>query len=611
MCDEQPEAMGPPEGMAYRTPVGLSFEIIQHTGIFFEENLCTCSSVLNQAPTNTSTDTQALTLLFNTLASGTFLSKTVIAPLPQHLALAGTFLVHPATTNRAKNPEHQEAPHVALQLLRLVSTLLTPKDAKFDLAFSFKHIQTSRSGRLLHADDDSPGSNDVPQDKTNWQRLDVANESSLWSRAEDFWHAVGWAFNCSVLHPERWEHWQTWLRFMCDILLEDWNVRERQYEELQEMSNQDGQEETTPEEGKGRANGKRRGRGSKKKDDLDSFRQSMLFRYISSGTHGQNRRIVRAIFADGSTTSVNEFRQVFAKELKHSKSKPTPEKAKKRDREVNIEKEQYGDYLSQDESDEEGNEVTDPSNSNSRSSSPPGGFKARRSKRTRRGTRNAADPTAVESIRDSTDKTISTQHSGGVSTMGGLESLGLRKKLLGLLSNVSERLPDDFMPVSELYYLFIENIRPLPFPIFQTFVSPYVLPELPDDQQVTLCQTLLEFLRESNAPSVHGEWLDQTELQKCFLPFAATTNSTVDNAKVSITLEALVILLANGNLLTMTPEFKEAVQSGILRRAERAQDEMRRTLASRAKESLEWCWLVESGERLMFLVDMLASRGSQ
>ncbi|KAJ6126808.1 hypothetical protein N7523_002420 [Penicillium sp. IBT 18751x] len=589
MSDQHPEAMGPPEGMAYRTPGELPFEIAQHTGIFFEEQLYT----------------QALTLLFNTLASGTYASKTVIAPLPQHLALACTFLVHPLTTNRAKKPEQQEAPQVALRLLRLISTLLTPKDARLDLAFSFKNTRLSRSGRLRHADDTSSSSNDGSHDKTLWQRLDVANESSLWSRAEDFWHAVGWAFNCSVLHPERWEHWQIWLRFMCDILLDDWNQREQEYEELQEKESQEDQEGTTQERMT------RNGSRSIKNDDLDIFRESMLFRYIDSGTPGKNRRIVRAIFADGSTSSVNEFRQVFAKELKSSKSKLAPEKAKKRKSEVNIDEGKYGDYLSQDESDEEGTETTDLSKSNSRASSPPEGSKSRRSKRTRRGTRTAADPTSAVPVQDSSDPTTLTQHSGGVSTMGGLISLGLRKKLLGLLSKVSERLEDDFMPVSELYYLFVENIRPLPLPIFQTFVSPYILPELPDDQQTTLCQSLLEFLRQSSAPSMDEEWLDQVKLETCFLPFAATTTSVVDNAKVSITLEALVILLANGDLLTITPEFKDAVERGILQRAKRVQDDMRRSIASRNKESLERCWLVESGDRLMFLVEMLASRGPQ
>ena len=55
----------------------------------------------------------------------------------------------------------------------------------------------------------------------------LGNEESLWSRADDFWHAVGWAFNCSVRYPGRWERWRIWLELMCDVLQDDWNERER------------------------------------------------------------------------------------------------------------------------------------------------------------------------------------------------------------------------------------------------------------------------------------------------------------------------------------------------------------------------------------------------
>lgn len=34
------QVMGPPSDMAYRAAAVLPFELIQHIGIFFEENLC-------------------------------------------------------------------------------------------------------------------------------------------------------------------------------------------------------------------------------------------------------------------------------------------------------------------------------------------------------------------------------------------------------------------------------------------------------------------------------------------------------------------------------------------------------------------------------------------
>lgn len=551
-------------------------------------------------------DTQALNLLYNTLASGTYASGTAIIPQPQHFALAATLLVHPSTTTRAKSVEHKEASHAALRLLRLASTLVSPQHAQLDLAFSFEHSQISRSGRRLRGDDTGGSGNMPGEAKVQWKELDVAKESSLWSRAEDFWHVVGWAFNCSVLHPERWERWQIWLQYMCEILQDDWNQREDEYEELQKMRKQDAENSSSDQTGQNRIT-------KTKNSDLDVFEKSMIFQYIAANpTYGPNRRIIRAIFADGSSNSVNEFRQIFDNELKALKSDQNVEKPKKRNRDVNIDKGEYGDYLSEDESEQEDTSA-DPSKPNSRAVSPPAdGAKARRTKRTRQGTRNAADPsnTPVGSVQATTSESNLTQHSSGVSPIGGLGSLALRKKLLGMLSQVSETLPQKFIPINDLYHLFVENIRPLPLPIFQAFVNPFVLAELKDNEQSTLCEILLFCMVESSAPPSNEGFLNQDKLERCFLPFAATNASAVDNAKVSILLEALIMLLANAKMVSVTKSFRHAVESGILRRATRAQDEVRRTHAARDKEPLEWCYLVESGERLNYLIELLSLEGS-
>lgn len=557
-------------------------------------------------------DTQALSLLYNTLASGTYASQKAVIPQPEYFALAGTLLVHPTTTTRPKSADHKEAANVALRFLRLASTLVSPRDAMLNRAFSFGHSRISRSGRHIRAEDDENATNPSGE-KVKFGKLDVANEASLWSRAEDFWHVVGWAFNCSVLHPERWEYWHLWLQFMCGILEDDWDEREQEYKEVQKT--REAEQQHVPEDGDA---DRQPNDDEMRKQDLKIFRESMIYQYISAdATHGRNRRIIRAIFADGSSTSVNEFRQVFDKELLLPKSDKQDAKPKKRDRDVNIDKEQYGDYLSEDESDEDDQTATHPSKPSSRSTSPPaGGMKLRRTKRTRRGTRNATDPLSTQSVGPSsaTNQNHLTHHNGGVSPMGGLESLALRKRLLSMISKVSERIPSHFMPVYHLYHLFVENIRPLPLPIFQAFVSPYVLPELTDAQQSTLCELLLFCMRESSAPNTDEEYLNQDKLERCFLPFAATTASVVDNAKVSILLEALIILLAKDEkdkMLSVTPAFKEAVEKGILHRADRAMDELRRSQASREKEPFEWCWLVESGDRLNYLVELLSLQDSE
>jgi hypothetical protein len=480
--------------------------------------------------------------------------------------------------------------------------------------------------------------------------LDMGQSDSLWSRAEDFWHAVGWAFNCSVLHPERWERWQVWLQYMCEVMEDDWEqrletyranearkkddareVESEQAEQAQDAENAEGEAEgaqknaargTGTEKSKGKSTGARKKaqeskeaeepkgrsrrvwqnvaptekvdrRAKKVDEDLSILRESLIFQFISTANEsGRSRRILRAIFADGSTTSVNEFREVFKKELK---SRSGPEKAKKREREVNIDKGQYGDYLSQDETDDEVNGAVDPKN--------PDSGPVRRSKRTRRGTRTGPPPAEPANVGPLPQQNV------GLSPMGGIDSLRLRKRLLGILSDVSYLLPQDFIPVLDLYNLFADNIIAQPLPIFQAFVSPFILPELTDAEQTTLCELMLYSLREASAPSSDETYLYQSKLEKCFLPFGAANGSVVNNTKVSMLLEATIMLLGKSDMLTATPSFKKVVQSGIDRREGRAREEPRRSQNSKKQESLELTWLRESSERLLSLAELLSPPG--
>ncbi|KAJ5564719.1 hypothetical protein N7513_000961 [Penicillium frequentans] len=549
------QVMGPPSDMVYRTPAVLPFELIQHIGIFFEENLYT----------------QGLNLLYSTLTSGTYASQKALVPLPQHIALAVTFLVHPTTTTRAKSVEAKDAASVALRLLRLLSTLVSPQDCRLNHAFTFAH-QTLRSGRRHHTDE---ADNDLHSPGSKPLNLEMGKSDSLWSRAEDFWHAL----------------------------------ESEQAEEAEKTKGENtgarkiGQETKQAKEPKGRskrtwqkaAPTEKVDRGARKVDeDLSILRESLIFQFISASNDSRrSRRILRAIFADGSTTSVNEFREVFKKELKPQRG---PEKAKKREREVNIDKEQYGDYLSQDESDDEVNGVVDPKNPNTGS--------VRRSKRTRRGTRTGAPPAEPAGVGPSLP-----HHDAGLSSMGGIDSLRLRKRLLGILSDVSYRLPGDFISVLDLYNLFAENIAAQPLPIFQAFVSPSILPEFTDAEQTTLCEILLYSLREASAPSSDETYLYQSKLEKCFLPFGAATNTIANNVKMSILLESAMMLLGKSDLLTATPSFKKIVQSGIDRRNGKAREELRRSQNSKKQEPLELSLLQESSERLLSLAELLTPPG--
>ncbi|KAL4920026.1 hypothetical protein BDW62DRAFT_178277 [Aspergillus aurantiobrunneus] len=524
------------------------FELVQHVGIFFEERL----------------HTQALSLLLNALSSNPDASTPIFIPSPHHLSLAVTFLVHPSTTGRPKTTEEDEAPNVSLRLLRLVKSLFGPRTAQFKTAFTFTHFETSRHGGRRHVDDSSTdklASNG--ERKLNLERdidIDLAHSASVWSRAEDFWHAVGWAFNCSVLHPARWERWRIWLEFMCEVLEEDWDERQRIRE-------------------------------NDPSHDDRTLRDSMVVHYInnSSAGWGHHRRILRAIFADGGTSAVNEFREVFHHELKLSRKRAAKEKEpRKREAAVDIDAEEYGDFYHTSDHEDDG------------------GSSGRESKRPRRGAavrstrKNPATPKSNPTPGSTTpDPTLAS------SLLGDIASLALRQRLLHLLSTVSESLPTDFMDLSDLYHLIVENLRPLPLPIYQTFISPFTLPYFSAAAHSTLCEFLLFRMRESGAPDTDDEYLTQSKLETCFLPYATANMSLSDNVKMSITIEALLILLAESNMLQITDETKLLTKKGIIRRAEKSQLETRKNQFARMSEDLEWSWLGESAERLTFLVEEL------
>ncbi|GES60976.1 hypothetical protein ABOM_004423 [Aspergillus terreus] len=560
----------------YRPAKPLPFELVQHTGIFFEEKLYT----------------QALNLLLNILASSAVADTPTFIPSPQHLAVAATLLVHPSTTTRAKTAEEEEAPSVSLQLLRLTNSLVGPVAADFGSAFVFTHFDSSRRGRQRRAEDEHSTDGNIKP-----LNLDLGQSASIWSRAEDFWHAVGWAFNCSVRHRERWAAWQLWLEFMCELLEADWSERVN----LQRL-----RDETASEDAATTSTGNTR---KKKNSDKQILKESMIFRYISEGAggYGQHRRILRAIFADGGAGAVSEFREVFHNELKQLKR--DKQNVKKREIEVNIDEEQYGDYLTDDDDeDDDDNNTTndDPSEtSTSTPAEPASNRPGRQTKRPRRGTRPSKDPSAKDDAVAAALSLAAAYALDDASLLGGLPALALRQRLLHLLSEVSENLPDAFIGLEKLYHLFVENIRHLPLPVFQAFVSPAVLPHFSPAAQTTLCEVLLFRMRESAAPDTDELYLTQAKLEHCFLPYAASTPSIADNTKVSIALEALLILLADNDMLKITPQLREAVEAGVLNRVDRVQVETKKSLANRQKEDVEWSWLLESGDRLMYLVNDL------
>lgn len=495
-------------------------------------------------------------------------------------------LVHPHTTTRANSDAEKEAPNIALRLLRLTNALVGPTDARFHTAFTFTHFETSRYGRRRG---DSPAVNEAMSEERRkvWD-TSYKGGRLVWEEAEDFWHAVGWSFNCSVLHPAQWRHWQIWLQFMCQVLEDDWVEREIKYNQVKAKQARDMPEREAskmvecPEQENSKGKKGRLRKEEPKNDDLGIFRESLILQYITQGgTYGRDRRIMRAIFADGKPKSA-EFRAIFKNELRTTNSKNSPPNSKKRAG-FDIDKGEYGEY--QDDSDE-----TYAASGNGTNSASPftQSRTIRRSKRTRRGTRNTTDGAT-----DPETEIPNTHHDSAISSLGGYNSLALRQRLLGLLTKVSATLPTDFIPLDDLYHMFAENIRDLPLPVFQHIITPSLLPGLGSEEHSSLCLVLFYVMRESSAPSTDATCLTSFKLERNFLPYMAASPSAANNAKISILLEAMMTLLYNEKMLSATPELKQAVRAGIERRQSVLRDHT----------TVESAYLRESSFRMQFMVD--------
>lgn len=184
----------------------------------------------------------------------------------------------------------------------------------------------------MELDDASSGSD--TDDSLKAIRGIVANKGRIRRCAKDFWHMVGWAFNCSVKYPRRWTYWKVWLDYMLDVLDADWVERERQDRE-DEPPNRAGDSDDEYE--------------------YKMLRQSLLVNYLSetAGRSSSMKRVVRSAFADGSPESLAEFPEVFPNETREVKH----QNGQKRKRDDHR---KFGDY-DDEEAEFDSSELTDQS----------------------------------------------------------------------------------------------------------------------------------------------------------------------------------------------------------------------------------------------------------
>ncbi|KAI1268720.1 hypothetical protein F5Y18DRAFT_240829 [Xylariaceae sp. FL1019] len=489
---------------------------------------------------------QTIFLLNGLLSSrSTNHEEPAYCPPPSLLALLCSIIVHPDFTTRPKEPDWPQISLDSLVLLRDVLSIFGPINA------GFKEATLFRTSNNSEWDSDAQAHREGVQDADERGLIELKPRhggSTVWRFGHDFFNVVGWAFNCSVLYPERWQYWRRWLDFMLDVLEKDLYERHRLDLEL------------------GCA-------------DRLLLRDSILASYITNRA-GRNsgglRGITRALFADGKQSSL-VFQEVWPKEHKGNSKAYGSLNKRKRDN-VNIDQGEYGGYMD------------DESVHSSQASEPPTPQRTR----TKLGFGDEA--------------TLQTSY---------LESISLRQRLFSLLSYMCYHIPDDKpLDFSDLYEEFEKETKSLPLPVFTSFISS-TTSTLSVDMQVSMLQGIMFLFLPSSALSPAKVDRERHEnggisaaiVERCLLPYPANTIEAEDNAKMSILLENLLMIVWQhcADTESFSEGLADAVETGI--EARHAKVNKKKTRGrSRAAEDVDAdarAALEMSSMRLKWLADAI------
>ncbi|OTB04994.1 hypothetical protein M426DRAFT_320303 [Hypoxylon sp. CI-4A] len=469
-------------------------------------------------------------------------------PPPSQLSLLGTATVHPKFTTRPKEDDWSEISASSLVYLRSVLSRFGPINSRFKEAFRF--ISVSR-----HGSPESPDSGVFDDDGDGGGMFmslsrGLYEEDGLWRRGQDFFHVVGWAFNCNVLYPNRWRYWKQWLGFMLDMLEQD----------LIERHTQDAEND--------------------QEEDCPMLRESILAGYIGQrsgrSAGGSLKSIMEVIFADGSVAASARFQEVWNKE---HREKPKGV-AKKRKREaVNIEKGNYGNWLDDD------------SVYSSQTSEPPTPQKRR---------------TNSGELGDPNFQTLEPAYVESIPLRQRLFSI------LSYFSHYLPDSPLDISDLYQRFETTVKSL-PLPiFTAFVNHhTSALTLESRVSTLQGIL---LLLMPPSAVSPvKVDRGWQDADRitveiLERCFLPYPANTIAVEDNAKVSILLENLLQMVWSDGSEQFSANTRAAVEKGIAAREAKVK---RKKTSTRGRVNAEdadaeaRAVLELSGHRLRILVDLI------
>jgi len=339
-------------------------------------------------------DNQALSLLKNLLVSGTSSSSTeqqtpAYVPPPAFLSFLITLAVTPSTTTKTTSEEKQLAANNALLYLRHLRKVVDPVSLRWARACRF----TGSVNLRRSVNDRRRNANDSDDDGGQTINVKMARQQSLWFRGEDFWHVVGWAFNCASNSKTRWQRWKLWLELMLDVLETDMKERAR-------LSM------------KASANG----------TQIDTLlEKSLIVQYVTgiNGeiTRNEQRRIMRAIFSHGTAKDEAEFKEVWKDEVAEpiKKEEPGTKSSKLSD---SLAIDDFSDEdMGRDEMEVEPEDVK---------------VEERSAGRPRRGVKSLS-PSGGDTDRDISPG-LASEHIDAIESYGGIEAVYLRRRLLRLVN---------------------------------------------------------------------------------------------------------------------------------------------------------------------------------
>ncbi|EPS42667.1 hypothetical protein H072_3351 [Dactylellina haptotyla CBS 200.50] len=245
--------------------------------------------------------------------------KEIAIPSPDILSIVTTISLHPSYTTRQTGLLQLDGALKASRYMRNIIRLAGATNCQLQQAWRFKRGEANAG-----SDDNMGGAIGGTRNMRNrnvaktgaagrkgkraahdlstapFASLAIANDESLFKRCDDIWSVIGWALITSCCYSKRWDVWKDFLDLLLETLQND----------FQERINAAGDNA----------------------EDMDlegSLVNAIGFIPDVSGSAGY-KRVVRAIFANGSEKSRNEWVPVFPRETKKppKKEKTTEWKTK-------------------------------------------------------------------------------------------------------------------------------------------------------------------------------------------------------------------------------------------------------------------------------------------